>query len=389
MREEFIRKTCEKYNLDTSKLERLIGAWREIEEKPEVQKEFYKAVGELCRVREDGEFRNGIDLSFETEYPDCTKFLLLLACVEVSEQELIQRGIPKEYYEEIPGHRISPHLQKYQETGNCEVVDFPWDRNFYTHSIFLLDRFYFIPCRFGDPFSLYRNEASGEVVGIYAGGCDVAADGQIIERQDASVVAFQTVFEETETEIAGNYMNPCGFVSKEIRRISKAEWKKVLKPGDGMLALHIPSGEGYHPSRLQKSMELALSFFKTYFPEIEIRGFWSESWLYDNRLSFLLPEKSNIVSVQRRLYNYSIGGDSRMLKKEVFGSENADLSKVKPKTTLQEEVLTAFADGNHFCRTSMIVLPEGVPVIEAGYPYIKDSDLMEFERVVGALWKQA
>ncbi len=390
MKEIFLKEICQKYKLDTPKQERLAAAWREIEQNPEVRKMYKEYVRNICRIREDGRFSGGFELPFKTKYPDCSKFLLLLACAEFAEQEMINRHIPKEFYEDIPGHRIKPQLQKYQETGNCEVDDFPWDRNFYTYSIFLLDRFYFIPCRFDDPFRLYRNVITGEVAGIYEGGYHVGADGQIITNKKFSKEAeFCTAYAESEEEIAGNYMNPCGFISKEIRHFSKTEWREVLKPGDGMLALHIPAGEGYNPFRLQKSMQMALDFFGKYFPEVSIKGFWSESWLYDNRLSLLLPETSNIVSVQRRFYNYSISGDDRMLKKEVFGDGNVDLAKVSPRTTLQKKVLAAFEKGNYFCRTSMIVLTKEVSGIEKGYPYIKEADLKEFEQVVCSLWKKS
>jgi len=387
MREEFIKKTCEKYNLDIPKQERLIAAWREIENTPKALERFNMLVEELCSVREDGGFGREIDFPFESKYPDCTKFLLLLACVEVSKQELINRQIPQELYEKVPGYRIQPQIRQYQETGNCEVQDFPWDRNFYTHSIYLLDRFYFIPCRFDDPFRLYRNVDTGEVVGIYQGGYNVGKDGQLIlDDNSTQEVDFQTVFMENDKEIIGNYMNPCGFLSKEIKRLPKEKWKEVLKQGDTMLAFHIPSGEGYNPFHLQKSMQMALDFFEKYFPELPFKGFWSESWLYDHRLSFLLPENGNIVSVQRRFYNYTIGGDGGMLKKEVFGGADADLTKVQIKTSLQEKVLAAIKAGNHFCRTSMIVLPEEVAGIEEAYPYIKESDLEELERVVHTNW---
>lgn len=387
MRVEFIREICGQYGLDAEKQERLVDAFNEIQQDSQMKAKFDKLVDDLCKAGADDPVWSW-DLTFDIQNKDCCKFLLLLGCVEITKEDMLRRQIPASYYEDIPGRRIEPQIKKYQATGNCEVSDFPWDRNFYTHSIFLLDRFYFIPCLFGSPFRVFRNNTTNEVVAIHDGGHDVGVDGQLVVEDNASAeVAFRTEGADTEEEFVGNYMNPCGFVSRKVMRLKKSEWKQVVKQGDKMLALHIPGGEGYTPARLQNSMQMALDFFKKYYPELDIKGFWSESWLYDNRLSFLLPAESNIVSVQRRFYSYSVGGGSRMALLEVFGDAKIDLTKAQPKTSLQRKIIETLGKGNHFCESSMIVLPEEVPVIEERYTYVKDSDLEELEQVVHSLWK--
>lgn len=387
MRVEFIREICGQYGLDADKQERLVDAFNEIQQDSQMKKKFDDLVDALCKAGPDDPVWSW-DYSFDIRNKDCCKFLLLLACVEVTKEDMLRRQIPESYYGDIPGRRIEPQIKKYQETGNCEVSDFPWDRNFYTHSIFLLDRFYFIPCLFGSPFRVFRNNTTNEVVAIHDAGHDVGEDGQLVVEDNASAaVAFRTEGYENDEEVVGNYMNPCGFISRKVMNLKKSEWTQVVKQGDKMLALHIPGGEGYTPARLQNSMQLALDFFKKYYPEIDVKGFWSESWLYDNRLSFLLPADSNIVSVQRRFYSYSVGGGSRMAKLEVFGDANVDLTKAQPKTSLQRKIIETLDKGNHFCESSMIVLPEEVPVIEERYTYVKDSDLDELEQVVHSLWK--
>lgn len=392
IRKEFLTETCEKYGVDAGKQERLLKALAEIEADPMLAT-FYQflrwgIVESPDRV--DIEFAGGFGFSFSQEYPDCSKFLFLFSCIEPAEKELRRRGIPMEECEDIPWRRVVPQLKKYQETGNCEMSDFPWDRNFYTRSIFQCDRFYFIPYRTGEPYRFYRNVKSGKVVALYEAGYGVAKDGQLVAAENADAeVAFTTVFEETADEYSGTYMNPCGFFSETVMHLSKSEWKEVLKSGDLTLALHIPGGEGYNPTRLQNSMEIALNFYDKYFPELPIKGFWSESWLYDNRLSFLLPATSNIVEVQRRFYNYSFGGNGEHLRVEVFHDPHVDLTKVTPKTTLEKKVVATVAAGNDFCGTSMIVLREDVPRVEKEYTYVTEEDLKEHDKVVGSIWKEA
>ncbi|MCR5754935.1 MAG: hypothetical protein K6G30_09035 [Acetatifactor sp.] len=382
---------CHKYHLDTGKVIRLESALDEIEENEDLLDLYRFLVWDLCRYKEgeDGWFYLDFQFTYPTRYPDCRKFLLLLACLEPGEAMLKSRGIPEAYYEEIPFHRIAPQMEQYKKTGNCEVLDFPWDKNFYTRSIFLLDRFYFIPYKFGDPFCLYRNKADNRLIGIYDGGYAVRRDGQVVpERKKVEDAAFYTSFEENDDSVKGNYMNPCGILSGRVESLEKEDWGKALQPGDLLLALHIPSGEGYNPHRLNRSMELALQFYGKYFPEYAIKGFWSESWLYDNRLALLLEESTNIVSVQRRFYNYSIGEGGAMLRREIWHRQDVDPDKVEPKTALEKKVVAILRAGGDFCTTSMIVLKEDVARIEKAPLYITESDWDEFQKIMSKNWCQ-
>lgn len=388
MGEAYIREICGQYELDADKLDRLVDAWKEIEADPR-RLELYKFLTwEMTRNVEDGGPYVGLDLPFETKYPDCGEFLLLLAIAQNAERKVIGRGVPKEYYEPVPGYMIKGHLANYQKTGSCEVHGFAWAFNFYSRAIFHLDRFRFIPTSFDDDFRMYRNVNTGETVGLYLDGCRVDENGErLISHNENGKEAFRTSFRETETEYIGNYMNPTGLVSRQIRHLNKAEWKVVLEPGDWLIALHIPSGEGYTPERLESSMKLALDFFGKYYPDIPVKGFWSGSWLYDPRLSLLLPETSHIVSIQRRFYNYSEGGSGESLKEHLFRSPNPDLNAVEAKSSLQKNALQALKNGNDFATQAMIVMKEDVDGIAGKWPYLKESDLEEFRQVIVSKWK--
>jgi hypothetical protein len=150
-----------------------------------------------------------------------------------------------------------------------------------------------------------------------------------------------------------------------------------------MLALHIPSGPGYTPERIKSSMAMAIAFYERYFPELSIRGFWSESWLYDSRLSLILdPEKSNIVKVQRQFYNYPIREGDGMLRQEVFGDRNAEpSSSSRQETSLQKAVVNYMKSGARFNTMSMVVLKEEVDRI-GDMPYISTSDIEKFRETV-------
>lgn len=386
---KYLHSMCEKYGVKQSGEQRLYAALDLIEGNEEIRELYKFLIWEFCLPgnRYDSEFYEDFELTFPTAYGDCSKFLLLFGCVESAEKDLIQRKIPVELYEDIPERMISSQLRKYQETGSCEVEDFAWDKNFYTRAIYFFDRFYFIPCRYEGKMKVYRNTQTKETVGICEEGYPFDEEGRFAEDGHGEVTGI-TEWEETELLITGNYMNPCGLVSQEKKQLNKTEWVEVLKPGDWMLALHVPGGEGYTPEHVQKSMQLACDFFTMYFPELPFRGFWSESWLYDNRLSYLLPEQSHIVQVQRCFYNYADGNDDRMIRLEIWGDEDADISRVRAETSLEKKVIRAILAGKRFCTTSMIVMKEDIGRVGRSCMYIGNGDLEELEQVIGTRWKE-
>jgi hypothetical protein len=172
-----------------------------------------------------------------------------------------------------------------------------------------------------------------------------------------------------------------GFVEKETTTISKNEWDTVLEKGDTVLAFHIPSGPGYIPERVKSSMELAIEFYHKYFPELSIKGFWSESWLYDTRLSLVLNENSNIVQVQRQFYNYPIFEGDNMLRYEAFGDWKSDPDSIPLKTSLQKAAAEYMKSGKRFNTLSMIVLKEEASKM-GNMPYITDEDIKQFKETV-------
>jgi hypothetical protein len=310
-------------------------------------------------------------------------FLLLLACVTPSVKLLTQRGVPRKHYQDIPYQPMKTQLEKLQR-GETAVSDFPWDMNFYTCSIFLLDRFLFIPCRFGDEFTMYRNKMTGRVLALRHAGTEFRRDGQEngindVYDRDGS---FTSVWNETEAEITANPINPMGFVEKATVTLSRQEWEIALAQGDTLLALHVPSGPGYTPERLKNSMLLALEFYDTYFPEMGIKGFWSESWLYDSRLSLILDnETSNIIKVQRQFYLYPIHEGDSMLRYEAFGDWKADPEKMELKTSLQKAAAAYMRTGARFNTLSMVVLREEADKADQ-MPYITMKDIECFRQVV-------
>lgn len=381
----FLKEVFERFDLTAEKQKLLTEAVEAVESDP-VLLHFSKfLVWDMCSARNrcDVDNYNAMTPVCMREYKELYSFLLLLACVVPSRRLLEERGVPEQYYEDIPFRPMKSQLEKLIQ-GDYKVSDFPWDMNFYTCSIFQMDRFLFIPCRFGDAFTMYRNKTSGKVAALSHAGEEFRRDGQIngINGVYDTEKAFTSVWRETENDISANPINPMGFVERDTVTLLKEEWAEALRQGDMLLALHVPSGPGYNPERLKNSMLLALQFYQDYFPELAIKGFWSESWLYDSRLSLVLDnETSNIIKVQRQFYLYPVKEGDGMLRYEVFGDWKAEADKAELKTSLQRAAAAYMSTGARFNNLSMIVLKEEADKTDR-MPYITKEDIKRFRQIV-------
>ena len=153
-------------------------------------------------------------------------------------------------------------------------------------------------------------------------------------------------------------MLPEGRISPETVTLDRQAWQKALGEGDYLLALHIPGGEGYTPERMQNSMKLALDFFAKYYPELDMKGFWSSSWLYDKRLEMIIGKNRNITNVQDLMWRYSDGEDGEMLYIHLYRNLDTTLTDYPCTTTLQKGAREFLQKGNRFCTTGMMILKE-------------------------------
>lgn len=319
-------------------------------------------------------------IEFFQPKPDCLTgfareafaFLYTQLCVLEGRKALRLRGVPEAYDADIPERMTRKQLRKFVETGDISFDDYPWDMNFYCCAIYLFDRFYFIPYMWTDTPEAWRSEKTGEVIALWKGGERIRRDGQLDGVNGVTDEnAFTTVHEETEETVRAHPVAPQGLVLAEPVTLDKREWKRVLKQGDFMLALHIPGGEGYTPERVKRSCELALEFYRKYFPEYRYVGVWSESWLYDPGLAALLPAQSRIIRVQRQFYCYPTPEGEEMVQLEVFGCRHIDINTVKTETSLQRALIDAWRAGTHFHTTGMFLLCEETAKVGSD-PYWKE-----------------
>ena len=357
----YLDEQAHRFELSENHLKRMHEALDEIEADPVLHWFSRFLVHDMCAARH----RCDID-DYRAMTPCCMRnsdlysFLLMIACVPRSIRRLENLEVPAYFYRDIPYMPMKRQFAKLEKTGDGTVSDFPWDMNFYTCSIFFLDRFNFIPYRLDENIRAYRNKETREVITFYAEEMRIRRDGQIDGVNDVfDAQAYDNVFEETAGVIRGIPVSPAGIMEKEVVELKADEWELVLKRGDILLGTHIPGGPGYEPARLKSSIKWAGDFFEKYFPEIDIKGYGSESWLYDPHLRLLLDEKSNICQMQNQMYIYPIESGGGMMYRELFeGNDNP--TRADCRTSLQHKAIDRVEGGGQFTASSMFILKEDV-----------------------------
>nr|MCR5735280.1 hypothetical protein [Lachnospiraceae bacterium] len=169
----------DRYNLSEEWKNRLTGYLDALRSNPSVNEYMTFVIWTLCDARYTYyiEDKTDFNLTLIGDPGRTVTFFICLSCVFHAKKDLEKRQIPACLYEDIPHRMLKRQMQKVINNDDFFVDDLQWQANFYSLSIYLFDRFLFVPCRFDDPYTFYRN--GDEVVGIAESGLIVDTEGQI------------------------------------------------------------------------------------------------------------------------------------------------------------------------------------------------------------------
>lgn len=361
LRRAFLEELCARFAAGGQARQRLLAALDELEADPDLLLLSNFLVSDLCAARHrlDMDDYHAMQPAKGVRHADLYSCLLLFACIEPSLRRLEALGVPAEDYERVPFLPAKQQLAQLRDTGDGRVADFPWDMNFYTCNLFRIGRFNFIPFRLGDPIRVFRK--GKETVAFFTEPRRIRRDGQldgVNGQKDPE--AFETRYEEKDGMVTGWPICPAGVVEPRPRTLALDEWQPVLQMGDILMGFHIPGGLGYDPQHLREDCLRCDAFFRKWFPEIEIKGFGSESWLYDPHVAMALEGRGNIPLMQRQMYIYPIESGDGQLWKELFGGKKP-LAGAPRESRLQQAAAAYMEQGGRFTPCSMFVLTQDLP----------------------------
>ena len=184
------------------------------------------------------------------------------------------------------------------------VNQFGWLSNYLPPNLyFRIGRFEFWKRTFQHPARVFRRRADGATVALSSGGLSFTAGGdRCLTGAPEPPGSWTSVYEETDRAYAGTPVTPWGRAVREPVRLPRDAWTCVLKPGDPILDMHIPSGGQMTPEAAVDSLKEAFRFFNARFPDPPVTAIASCSWIFSNQIEACLPPEANLAQLLRRLY---------------------------------------------------------------------------------------
>ena len=159
----------------------------------------------------------------------------------------------------------------------------------------------------GQDAAVYRRRADGVVVVASPPGLSFLADGSLCQADGTPPAdAGTTVFEESADSVRCHLVGTDGRIAPRQETLDLREWECVLRKGDPVLETHIPSGGGLLPELVDDSIARSFAFFDAHVPGNGARALVCSSWILSPQLEECLPEKSNILSFQRRFRRFPV-----------------------------------------------------------------------------------
>ena len=291
-------------------------------------------------------------VEFTGKYPLLPLFCIL-PTIETTYAEYTNRRIPQDVivatmtaYES----RVLSYLEKYGELG-LSKGDFDHLLHYVGRIILHIERLVFVIMQIPEPIYILGKRETSERVLLYNGGQMNSAGLYIKAPPQEENPAFQTYFEETDTEYIGNRVLATGRCENRISHFKKSEYELLLKQGDDCVSVHIPASEkgDFTSESCDLSYQRAIQILEKCYPELNMKAFRCESWLISQELKEILKPNSNILKFQDRYMAYpSAAVRGKAVFTFVFTNKKYNDYKDLPEdTSLQKAIKKKYLEGEY------------------------------------------
>ena len=191
-----------------------------------------------------------------------------------------------------------------------------------------------------------KNKKSGEIVSLYikqkfhkSGNVFMSAG---FSDEEGS---FEVELIETEEEYIGCPIGKNGLCENTSKSYKKADWEKILSPGDYAISFHIPKNADLSPGNLDKVFADGIEKIKSYYKDKNVRCIICGSWLLSPELWEILPEKSNIVAFGKRFTLIPVKCGGRDVFSFVFPPGIKDYNDLPENTSLERGLKKHYLEG--------------------------------------------
>lgn len=220
-----------------------------------------------------------------------------------------------------------------RDNGYWGISEWVWNMLSAGGCMFVFGILKFCPAQFNGDFAVITD--GNRFVSLTANEYFVGKEGELVDCEEKSVG--KTSFYEDDDKYIANVVAPDGTVSLTPTEFDKSVWKDYLREGDKTLEIHIPSKIDYSPEAMKESFKEAIEFYKSYYPEHEVKAIACYSWIYSAQLPKVLPPDSKILAVNRAVHILPC-----------IASFGADCQFIRQGTSLQKRIAEECEKGTEF-----------------------------------------
>ncbi len=191
-----------------------------------------------------------------------------------------------------------------------------------------------------------KNKNTGEIKALVYNE-RVHRDGSILgsagfEDEEGS---FYGEFTETEDNFVGCVADEMAIVHKEKCTFPKSEWEVMLRPGDDVIAFHIPKGADLSGENLDRVFKSGAKYIKERYPERCIKCMTCGSWLLSPELKGILKLTSNILAFGDRFIRFPMKDTGMAVFNFVFIGKFESYNDLPENTSLERALKKLYLDG--------------------------------------------
>ena len=288
----------------------------------------------------------------DTDYAPMFSFLYFL---EEMIEDMESRGVPFDVISDTLNgfdSEINDYFRLYGRGG--VRIYYAWFNLFTERRLLRVGRFQFEIKSFEHPMRVYEKDGD---IKILADNADVHIKGMLFgsEGQNDEEGRYHADIEESDGCVTGYSANELGEITPE--KITLKGYREVLRQGDTVIGVHIPSDGPLDPEYSDESYERAREIFKKCYPEYDFKAFTCFSWLLEKRLRLIMGRDTNITRFADKYTAYPIVASGRAIYSFLFDCPKPiPPSELPDKTSMHRCVKKYLTDGNVFYEKGGVIL---------------------------------
>lgn len=263
------------------------------------------------------------------------------AAIRCARERYLKRGYPAEVVRDtLSSIREQETVRKKNGRIRYSPLFLSWDRRYLTCELFRLGRFEYFIANVGLQPTVLENSAGKRIVVQNTRFLPDCTIGNLVDVRKSET-------EEKETSFP------------------LADWKILLRSGDPVLSMHIPSGGGMTLEASKDSFLRAFRFFHEYFPDRFKPAIVCKSWIGNPQFLELLPE-SNVSKLMREAYLYPLPSSGEDGMAFIFGPDlirqyGSDYARYPHDNSIRRAMLSVLENGGRLRLGGMIFFEDEMP----------------------------